>query len=220
MRNFKLLFFITILNAIMLIASCKEDKDDVIQDLDQTAALKKVVFTYDSMSINIGLPAGALSGVPFDTLLAQDSATYANPENYSIETIACFTADNTASDAGDAKFDGMDLDIIMDTINSGPIEAKTDAFEVKANEVKAVQAKDSINLKTHRLTGLYMFRQIVDGADLATTLKPDLKYSIGSQSGSLPLPATQHNIPTRASDEMKDFLSGLLESGVFDEPAQ
>lgn len=194
---------------------CKKETV-VIDSLSETAALRKVTVDLDSMSNDIGLPSGALTqGLSFAELLAADSATYANPANYSIAMILNLLIDNTKDGAKDAAFSGLDLNIIMDTINSTPINTSTGAFEVAENATLSLPVPTEINLATHRQVGLYMFRQIVDGADLATTITPLLKYNLGIQSGDIPLVSFQKDIPTRASDETKEFLAGLLDSGIM-----
>lgn len=194
---------------------CKKETE-VIDSLSETAALRKVTVDLDSMSNDIGLPSGALTqGLSFAELLAADSATYANPANYSIAMILNLLIDNTKDGAKDAAFSGLDLNIIMDTINSTPINTSTGAFEVAENATLSLPVPTEINLATHRQVGLYMFRQIVDGADLATTITPLLKYNLGIQSGDIPLVSFQKDIPTRASDETKEFLAGLLDSGIM-----
>jgi hypothetical protein len=188
--------------------------DDAVDDTQQLVALRKVTVTFDSMTIEFGLP-------PFDTSktfaehLAEDSATFANPANYSITSRLNMTADNTKEGAQDAKFDGMAIDIIMDTITSSPVSTIADPFTVSKNTTKAIEAHGTINLATHRLTGLYIFRQTVDGNVLATTISPFLNYTIGSQSGTIDLPDIKKDIPTRASPQTKAFLRGLLDSGIF-----
>lgn len=189
--------------------------DPITGDAQKLAALKKVTITFDSLVCEFGLPQGALSGKTFDELYAEDSATYANPANYSITLLLNMTADNTKDGADDAKFDGMTIDIVMDTITSFPVRTTADAFEVKKDTTLPVQAHGTINLETHRLTGLYIFRQTVDGNDLATTLSPSFNYKIGTEEGTINLPDIQQDIPTRASNETKAFLSGLLDSGIF-----
>lgn len=194
---------------------CKKETE-VIDSVSETAALRKVTVDLDSMSNDIGLPSGALTqGLSFAELLAADTATYANPANYSIAMILNLLIDNTKDGAKDAAFSGLDLNIIMDTINSTPINTSTGAFEVAENATLSLPVPTEINLATHRQVGLYMFRQIVDGADLATTITPLLKYNLGIQSGDIPLVSFQKDIPTRASDETKDFLAGLLDSGIM-----
>ncbi len=206
----------TILLSGFLMMSCEKQKN-VVEDSEKTLALKNVTIEYDSMSYGIGLPEGALSGIPFDSLLALDSAKYADPANYSIDFTANTTADNTSEDAEDAKFDGMILDIIMDTITSGPIRTTADGFDIAKNTTKPVTATGSINLETHKRTGLYIFRQTVDGNDLATTFDPTLKYKIGIQEGDIPLPSIQQDIPTRASPETIAFLEAVLASGILEQ---
>jgi hypothetical protein len=91
-----------------------------LTDAQQLAALRKVTVTCDSMTYEFGLPQGALGGKSFSQLLAEDSATYANPANYSITILLNMTADNTKTDAEDATFDGMTIDVVLDTIASTP----------------------------------------------------------------------------------------------------
>ncbi len=188
-----------------------------LSDAQKLAALRNITVQFNGMEYEIGLPPGALSGKSLAQLLLEDSSTYKNPENYSITITANLTADNTASNAEDAKFDGMDVDIVLDTIESNPINMNTPGFEVGKGKTYPVQMGTTINLKTHRAAGLYIFRQTVDGNDLATTTYPYLHYTLGSQTGTIELPSIYKEIPTRASDETKEFLSQLLDSGIFDE---
>jgi hypothetical protein len=208
--------YIPALYLILCIIACTSE-DNPITDAQQIAALRNVKVVYDSMTFEIGLPSGALSGQSFFELLQNDSSTYADSENYSILIALNMTADNTDSDAEDAKFDGMELNIVMDTIESNPVNMSTEGFQVNKNETYPVATETTINLKTHRAAGLYIFRQTVDGNDLATTIYPYLNYEIGIQQGTLNLPSIYQEIPTRASDETKEFLRQLLESGIFDE---
>ena len=212
--------YITLLAVSLLILYQCEEAKDTLDDAAKVAALKDVDFSYDSLGYELDLPEGASSGKSFDDLMEEDSATYANPENYTISFAANMNADNTKDDARDAKFDGMELDIVMDTISSSPIRTKAVAFEIPKGETKDVTAKNEINLKTHRLPGKYIFQQIVAGDDLATTLSPTLLYDIGSKSGDFDLPDIPKDIPTRASADTKEFLRGLLESGVLDAPEE
>jgi hypothetical protein len=206
--------FFSLITTCLLFSDCK--KDTTLSDAEKVAALKNVTLTFAGMSYDIGLPAGSLSGLSFDSLRAQDSATYCNPANYSIAFSVNMNADNTKANAEDARFEGMTIDIIMDTINASPIETVAGAFDIAKNTSAAVTADGTINLATHRLVGLYIFRQIVDGNDLATTLSPILNYKIGVLQGNINVPDIHQDIPTSASPEMKAFLTGLLDSGVFD----
>lgn len=209
------LFFVLLLYVLptTTIMHCTEDTP--LDDAQKIAALRKVTVTFDSTTYQFGLPQGALNGKTFDQLLDEDSATFANPANYKITILVNMTADNTKDGAQDAKFDGMTIDIIMDTMTSSPIHTVANAFEVKKNTTHPTEASGTINLATHRMPGLYIFRQTVDGDYLATTLSPSFNYTIGSQSGTIDLPDVQQNIPTRASSETKAFLKGLLDSGIF-----
>jgi hypothetical protein len=199
----------------IIFTSCKDD-DNVLTDAEQTAALKNVTFKYDSMQYILGFPEGALDGHTFAELMELDSSKYANPANYTIAFLLLMDADNTKSNSKDAKFDGMVADVIMDTIESTPVEMIAGPFEIMKNTKDTVIADGSINLATHRQTGLYIFRQVVDGNDLATTLAIKLNYKFGLFTGDIPLPEIHQDIPTRASEETKEFLRGLLESGVME----
>ena len=207
---------VVLLMILFIIVSCNPNENNAIDDIQQTAALRNVTFSYKNTEMTIGLPEGALDGASFAELLLTDSSRFADPSNYSIGFISTLEADNTNSNAADAKFDGLIVDIVMDTIYSTPIEAIAGPFDISKNTIDSVHATGTLNLATHRLAGLYIFRQVVDGNDLATTLSPDLLYKNGALEGEIEVPDMHKNIPTRASDEMKAFLSGLLNSGILD----
>jgi hypothetical protein len=200
--------------AIMALSCSKETNP--ISDAQQLAALKNVEFTYDSMGYDLLLPAGALDGKTFAELLKLDSSTYANPANYGVSMSLNMNADNTGNNARDAKFDGMAANIVMNNITSAPIAMAAGPFTIDEGTEKSVHAEGDINLSTHKPTGLYIFQQIVDGADLATTFGIKVQYKVGLLNGEIPLPEINKNIPTRASQETKDFLKGLLDSGIFE----
>lgn len=201
--------------SLLILMGCQ--KNNPVTDAEKLAALRNVTLTYDSTTFVFGLPSGALSGKSFQELVKADSATYTNPANYSISIHSNVTAHNTKTNAEDAQFDGMILKIVMDTIVSSPVNAVANSFEVKKDSSAKVQANETINLKTHRKAGLYIFRQMVSGNDIATTQTPGLNYKIGALAGTIDLPSIQENIPTRASAETKAFLKGLLDSGIFNQ---
>lgn len=192
-------------------SSCQKE----LSDAEKVAALKNVAWTFTGMTFDVNLPANALNGQTFDQLMAMDSSTYANPANYSIDFLVNMIADNTKENADDAKFDGMIVNLVMDTLDNIPIATTANAFELLKNTSQQVVAQGSINLNTHKLPGLYIFQQMAIGQDLATKLSTVLNYNIGSLSGGINVPDMQSQIPTAASPEMKDFLNGLLDSGVF-----
>jgi hypothetical protein len=214
MKTFRnITLFYSCLIVALFFANCK--KNNPVTDIDQTAALRNVTVTYDSITFQLGLPAGAISGKTFDQLRTEDPTTYTNPANYSITFSGNYTANNKKSNAQDAKFDGMTIIMIMDTIKSSPINTTANAFEVKKNTSIPVQLKGTINLATHKRAGIYIFKQVVAGNDLVTTQTLALNYKIGVLQGTIDLPSIKENIPTRASAQTKDFLRGLLNSGIF-----
>lgn len=204
-----------LLSIFILAVSCETEK--VISDAQKYAALRNVTIIYDGMAYDIGLPPGPTGGQTLAELILTDSATYKNPANYSIGISLNVTVDNTNLGAEDAKFDGMGIDIVMDTLDSEPIQMVNDGFEVPKNETHPATLATTINLETHRKTGLYIFKQTVAGNDLSTTIYPYMEYDIGIYQGTLSLPPIHKDIPTQASAETKDFLRQLLKEGIFDE---
>lgn len=211
----QIILLFLMLATFALFNQCGVEK--AVTDTQKTAALRKVTVTSDSVSFEIGLPPGALSGKSFTELAAEDPVTYENPANYSVTISQYMTADNKQDGAEDAKFDGVYIDMVMDTLASTPVRTEAEGFEIKKNTTHPFEVTGGINLQTHRRVCLYIFRQTVDGTDLMTTMSPVLRYKIGSETGTIDLPEIQKNIPTRASDETKAFLAGLLDSGVFEE---
>ncbi len=204
--------FLSLFLSLLLLPSC-----ETAEDLQGIAALRNVNFSMDSLSIDFDLPQGALSGQSFDELLSQDAETYSNPANYGLDLTSHYFADNTSSNAANAKFDGMTQDVVFNGIDENPLRLNTPAFEIPRNQTKSILTHGGINLQTHREAGLYIFRQTVDGLPVSTSILTALLYKIGNEEGAINLPEVHYDIPTRASDEMKAFLSELLESGIFDE---
>lgn len=191
--------------------SCKKE----VTDAQKVEALKDVTLSYDSVALNLSLPEGALSGQSFAELRANNEALYSNLANYTIGFTTYLKASNTKSGAADAAFQGMAVNLIMNNLTGTPIQTATGPVTILANEIKPVTIAGSINLLTHKLVGKYIFQQMVDGNDLATKIAPVLKYQIGALAGDLNLPEINQNIPTRASANTKNFLSGLLASDLM-----
>jgi hypothetical protein len=202
--------------AVFLLVSCFGDSNPV-EDAQKTAAIRKVEVSVDSGAVEPQLPDGAQSGGSFDSLAGENPATYTDPGNYGVDLAYYFLVDNTAKEAEDAKFDGITADIVFDTYSDSPVKAESGPFEVAKGEVRKVPLTTSMNIATHRLPCLYVFQQIVDGADVKTTVSPNLNYKIGSTQGVIEIPDIVVNIPTRASEETKVFLSDMLQSGLFEE---
>ncbi|NJM15807.1 MAG: hypothetical protein HC896_10980 [Bacteroidales bacterium] len=148
-------------------------KNNVVDDAPKTAALKKVNISYSGMGYGFSYPGDSTK--TFAELLAIDSATYKDPANYAISFVVGTVADNTADGAQDAKFDGMDINIVFDTNMSQPVVTETEAFEVKAYATLEVESIGTINLATHKRTGKYIIEQSIAGEDLATPFNPHIK---------------------------------------------
>ncbi len=206
------LAFIVISFSVVL-NSCKKETEDIMS----LAALKNVSLSYDSLRFNVGLPQGSLSGQSFQELRSQNEALFSNLSNYTVGITTFLKADNRKENAKNAAFQGLILNTIMDTLNNSPFQLVTGPFQVAKDEIKPVIAEGNINLLTHKYVGKYIFKQMVDGDFLATKLAPVLNYKIGDEQGGLNLPQINQNVPTRASDEMKNFLTGFLSSDLMNE---
>lgn len=198
----------------LLLFSCEETVDDI----QKTAALRNVTVSYDSLQTDVLLPQGSLEGSTFQELYDNNTDKFGDPANYVVKLATHYTADNTADNAEDAKFAGMVQDIVMNNIEEEtPVSFETSGFEIEQNSTKSISSNGEINLETHRLTGLYIFQQIVKEEPIDTHVITWLMYDFGSQEGKIEGPEVQKEIPTNASDETKEFLSGLIESGIFEE---
>ena len=208
----KITLSLVVLSLVILFSSsCKKE----VTDAQKVEALKNVTLSYDSVALNVNLPQGALSGQSFSELRAQNEALYSNLSNYTLGFATYMKASNTKTDATDAEFQGMTMNMIMNNLSSTPIQTSTGAVTILKNETRPIVTSGSINLLTHKLVGKYIFQQMVAGNDLATKIAPILNYQIGSLQGGLNLPEFNQNIPTRASDNTKNFLSGLLASELL-----
>ena len=208
-----------LVSALTVSVSCGQDTvQGIVDDIDAIAALKNVSFQYDRSTIEIILPDDALNGQSFSALTGHDPELYGDPSHYGIELKIHYNADNTRAQARDAKFDGINQLVVLSDLEETPIDLTTAAFELKQGQTLEVFTQGAIDLATHRLAGLYIFRQMVDGNPLDTRILTQLLYKIGAEEGTISLPPLRQDIPTRASDEMKAFLGGLLESGIFDQP--
>ena len=191
--------------------SCKDEVDDV----KSLAALKNVSLSYDSLRMNVGLPQGSLNGQSFQELREENEALFSDLSNYKIGLTTFLKADNKKEKAQNAAFQGLILNTIMDNMGNSPFQIISGPFEVGKDEIKPFIAEGNINLLTHKLVGKYIFKQIVDGENLATTLAPILNYKIGDKQGGLNLPQMNKSIPTRGSDELKSFLNGFISSDLM-----
>ncbi|WP_036163535.1 hypothetical protein, partial [Marinilabilia salmonicolor] len=159
---------------------------------------------------------GSLSGKTFQELYENNQAVFSNASNYSVKVKAHYTANNTQENASDAKFSGMVQNIVLNNITEAPVQLETPAFEVPKDEILNLSSGSDIGLDTHRLTVLYIFNQILADEDLNAEISSKLNYEFGAETGSFSLGKTQKNIPIKVSDDTKVFISGLMESGLFD----
>ena len=210
-HSFRKLFVLVL--AGVLLFSCEETVDDI----QKTAALRNVTINYDRLETDVVLPQGSLEGSTFEELYNDNKDKFEDPANYVLELSTHYTVDNTKDNAEDAKFSGMVQDIVFNNIEESPVRFETEAFEIEENTTKSVSTSGEINLKTHTETALYIFQQIIDEEPLDASIMNKLLYEFGSREGEIDAGTFDQKIPTQASDETKAFLSGLIESGLFEE---
>lgn len=211
MKKTTLLFSVLAI-VIAFTTSCKKEVDDA----QKVEALKNVTISYDSVALNLSLPEGSLtSGKTFAELRAENQNLFSNLTNYGIGFTTYLKANNTKENASDAAFQGLAVNLIMNNLTNTPIETSTGPVTILKNSSSPVAVSGNINLMTHKLVGKYIFQQMVVGDDLATRIAPILKYQIGSLVGNIKIPEINKNIPTRASAETTNFLSGLLSSDLL-----
>ncbi len=202
---------------LILIVGCTDDTvTSVVGDADALAALKNVAFEVDALTLEIRLPDlsvnGPVSGAVDWSDLPDDPAAYG--VGFSIR----YTADNTRDNARDARFDGMRQQVIVHDLEDHPVHLAAESFTIPKHQVLQVSAGGAIDLESHRLPVLHIFRQMVDGEPVRVDILTDLLYTIGPVEGSIRLPRVEQEIPTRASDAVKEVLAGLLASGRLDQP--
>jgi len=205
---------------LALFFACGEENliSDGADDANQLTALKNVDFTFSSISYSIaGLPTGDDLNSSFAELLAANPEKYSNPAAYTISFSLNMQADNTSSDSEDAKFDGMNVDMLINDISEAPVELTTGVLTIPKAISTPFTAGGSLNLQTHKQPGKYIFQQIVDGNPISTEITPEVLYKFGPLEGSLELLSWEQLIPTSASPETKAFLSNLLSSGLLDD---
>jgi len=211
---FKTIFVFSL--SLIMLNSC-EQAEEVVSDVQKTIALRNVEFSYDSVSTGLEFPEGSLSGKTFQELLENNRELYSDPSNYSVRIQAHYTADNTRENASDAMFSGMIQDIVLNNITDAPVQLETPAFEVPKNETLNISSNSAISLGTHKTAVLYIFNQILADQDLDAEISSKLNYEVGLEKGSINLGTTQKSIPIKVSDDTKTLISGLLESGLFEE---
>ncbi len=210
-------FFLTSAIGILFFHGCIVSES--VDDTQKLAALRKVTMRIDSLNVLFDFPEGFNNAgqKSFSELAADDPDTYKNLANYTIRFTQYFTADNTNEGAKDAKFDGMDTDMIFSDFSNTPVTNSLDGFEINKGDTKSVQGEALINLKSHKLVGRYIIERSVEGDDLETALESKLYYTIGGETGYISPPGVQKDIPTRLTTDQKAFLKGLLDSGLLDE---
>ncbi|MGM0376265.1 MAG: hypothetical protein ACQEQ0_05790 [Bacteroidota bacterium] len=200
----------------VLLFSC-EELEETVDDVQKTAALRNVSVTYDSLQTDVVLPQTSLEGSTFQELYENNTDKFEDPANYVVEFSTHFTVDNTKDNAENAQFSGMYQDIVFNNIDESPVRFETSSFEIEANTRESESSTGEINLETHRETALYIFQQIIDEKPLDASIINRLLYDFGSREGEIDGGTFDQEIPTKASDETKNFLSGLIESGIFEE---
>ncbi len=213
----KRISFILLLIISFFSFSACEEVEDAVNDVQKTAALRNVSFTYDSLTTELVLPQMSLSGKTFQELYENNKAVYGDPSNYAVKVNTHYTAENTSDNAADAMFSGMIQDVVFNSLSETPLRFDTPAFDIPEGETTAISSNTEIGLSTHQQTVMYIFRQIVAEEPLSTQISSKLNYELGIEQGSISLPQVNKNIPTKASEETKAFIQGLLNSGLFAE---
>ena len=202
-----------ILMIISILAGCKDEVTAINDEAQQRTALKKVTVRYDSLTLTF---SDFLSGdSDLSTLKENDPDYYSDPVNYFVTLDVNTTVDNTADGAEDATFDGLKVNLVMDTIKNEKIAMVAAGFEIKKDESLNKAVTGTINAATHGNAMRYIFQQMVDGEDIATSLTPVLEFNLGVIDEEYALVTLQKDIPTRASDEMKAFLQQVLDSDIL-----
>ncbi len=209
---------VAVISLIMLISACTEDNpvQSSVSDAQQLQALKDISYSHDSVTYSLSLPQGASSGQSYTDLKAQDSSTYTTLSNYKISFNLYIGADNSASGASDAKFDGLVDTTVFNNISTSPVIFKAPAISIPKGKVKQITATANINLETNKAAGKYIFQQIAGGDNIEGVSETWFLYKIGLLEDEFPLPAKPIIIPTRASPATKAFLQDLLNSGALD----
>ena len=198
---------------VFFLSSCLvEDAKEGATDTQKIVALRGVTLRYVSLSVNLKLPGEPPWTKSFSDLRKTDPTTFNNLSNYTISLALQMTADNSNKDAQDAKFDGIDINLLLDTLDHQPVALISPAFDLPKGEKVAVSSSGTINLATHKQVGKYIFQQMADGADLDTRLIPTLKYKISQLEGSFTIDTLSQKVPTEKTLFLKDVLnSGLLD---------
>ena len=207
------IFLVIALVATIGFSSCQKE----LSDVQKLAALRNVSMSFDSLGLKLNLPDGALSGQSFSELLEGDYDKYSNLANYGLDFVTYMKADNRKESAKDAAFHGMILNTIFGEFDDSPLQIISPAFDVGKDEIKEVVATGNINLLTHKYVGKYIFERFAGSEDLSAKLSPILNYKIGDTEGGINLPQIQRNIRTSASENAKNFLTGLLESDILND---
>ncbi len=194
--------------------------ENTISDANQTANLKNVAISTDTtaaspVSFELQLPQ-MVAGKSFADLNAEFPEVYGNPANYGATFSVNLLADNPSNNAGDAKFDGMSIALGMLSEGAEPINTIAEPFTIAKGTTQKVTPTGTMNLKTHRLAGLYFFNQVAKGDTLITSETGELGYKRGAVQGSLPIVLPNAKIATRADADTKAFLGDAIKSGIFD----
>lgn len=193
--------------------ACTPEKNPM-GDLNEKANLRNVSLAFTAINISAQFPEG------WETM--EDSASLVIAERFRDASQYGFnltlTIKATNGEDGQAQFDGMDVNTIPDTMQAEPVALRAEPFTVAGNSTLDVHASQTINLATHRVTGMYLLQRMASSDNYQFQHYPTLYAKIGTleQSWDTP-PFASPPVPPVASPEARRFAQLVLSLGLLQE---
>lgn len=196
---------LTTLAAALLLFTTGCALKDAVEDVQETAALKDVTVTTDTVLFDLSLPS------------ISDSVAYHNPANYKITITHRMKADNTKEGSKDASFKGASLKYKVVADNAKDVALTNDGFSVPAGDSITFDTEETIDAESHRITCLYVFTQMGAGGKIDGDVTGTANIEIGNLKDEISLPSKTLSIQTNAPEDTKLFLNNAIAKGIFDE---
>jgi hypothetical protein len=207
--------------------SVTETLDAGQADLARKAALRQLEPNQDSLSFevdSIGVPDSAHAFMSSGRQLSDldtTSAIYRNLKDrsqYLIHIRSGVAMENPGPDT--AAFDGLTLNLGLNRLWQSPLIGPLAAGVFPPGGYTHKDMTLTMNLETHRLPGLYLLRQLVEGQDVLTGFRAVFQLEFATVRDSVELPELEKALPTRmpsnVSSETKDFLRMMLDAGLLE----